>query len=76
VRALFGVNVLIALLDRDHVGHDVATNWLATQLEHGWASSPITENGTARIMASAGYSITQSCSDRSRSRIDICWRSQ
>jgi uncharacterized protein len=56
LRALFDVNVLIALLDRDHVGHDVATNWLATQLEHGWASCPITENGTARIMASPGYS--------------------
>jgi uncharacterized protein len=56
VRALFDVNVLIALLDTDHVGHSVATAWFAAQLEHGWASCPITENGTARIMASAGYS--------------------
>jgi uncharacterized protein len=55
VRALFDVNVLIALLDTDHVGHAVATSWFATHLEHGWASCPITENGTARIMASAGY---------------------
>lgn len=55
MRALFDVNVLIALLDADHVGHAVATRWFATQLEHGWASCPITENGTARIMASAGY---------------------
>jgi hypothetical protein len=56
VRALFDVNVLIALLDTDHVGHSVATAWFAAQLEHGWASCPIIENGTARIMASAGYS--------------------
>jgi toxin-antitoxin system PIN domain toxin len=56
VRALFDVNVLIALLDTDHVGHSVATSWFAAQLDHGWASCPITENGTARIMASAGYS--------------------
>jgi uncharacterized protein len=56
VRALFDVNVLIALLDTDHVSHTVATGWFAAQLEHGWASCPITENGTARIMASAGYS--------------------
>lgn len=56
MRALFDVNVLIALLDTDHVGHSVATAWFAAQLEHGWASCPITENGTARIMASAGYS--------------------
>ncbi len=55
MRALFDVNVLIALLDTDHVGHSVATAWLGAQLEHGWASCPITENGTARVMASAGY---------------------
>jgi len=55
VRSLFDVNVLIALLDSDHVGHAVATAWLAAELQHGWASCPITENGTARIMASPGY---------------------
>ncbi len=56
MRALFDVNVLIALLDSDHVAHSVATAWFAAHLEHGWASCPITENGTARIMASPGYS--------------------
>ena len=55
MRALFDVNVLIALLDTDHVGHTVATSWFADQLKHGWASCPITENGTARIMARPGY---------------------
>ncbi len=55
MRALFDVNVLIALLDSDHVGHRGATSWLAAQLQHGWASCPITENGTARIMANPGY---------------------
>lgn len=55
MRALFDVNVLIALLDTDHIGHAVATSWFSTNLMHGWASCPITENGTARIMASPGY---------------------
>ena len=55
MRALFDVNVLIALLDADHVGHRAATDWFAKNLKHGWASCPITENGTARVMASAGY---------------------
>lgn len=55
MRALFDVNVLIALLDTDHVGHAAATSWYAAHLEDGWASCPITENGTARIMASPGY---------------------
>ena len=54
-RALFDVNVLIALLDEQHVGHSVATAWYARNLDAGWASCPITENGTARIMASPGY---------------------
>ena len=55
MRALFDVNVLIALLDTDHVGNAVATSWFSDQLKHGWASCPITENGTARIMSSQGY---------------------
>lgn len=55
MRALLDVNVLIALLDTDHIGHAVATSWFAANLKHGWASCPITENETARIMASAGY---------------------
>lgn len=54
-RAPFDVNVLIALLDRDHVGHDVATSWYRANLDYGWASCPITENGTARVMSSPGY---------------------
>lgn len=55
MRALLDVNVVIALLDTEHVGHSVATTWFAAELAQGWASCPITENGTARIMASAGY---------------------
>lgn len=55
IRSLFDVNVLIALLDRDHVSHAAATSWHGAHVEHGWASCPITENGTARVMSSPGY---------------------
>ncbi len=55
MRALLDVNVMIALLETEHVGHSVATTWFADELAQGWASCPITENGTVRIMASAGY---------------------
>lgn len=55
LRALFDVNVLIALLDEQHIGHRAATDWFRHNLDAGWASCPITENGTARIMASPGY---------------------
>jgi toxin-antitoxin system PIN domain toxin len=55
MRALVDVNVLTALLDADHVSHLAATRWFAQNLKHGWASCPITENATARVMASVGY---------------------
>jgi toxin-antitoxin system PIN domain toxin len=54
-RALLDINVLIALLDQGHVLHQPATHWLEQQLEHGWATCPITENGVVRIMAQPAY---------------------
>jgi predicted nucleic acid-binding protein len=50
-RALLDINVVIALLDQGHVLHRAATLWLERELEHGWATCPITENGVVRIMA-------------------------
>jgi toxin-antitoxin system PIN domain toxin len=56
MRALLDVNVLIALLDPDHVMHDLATDWFAKQKEEGWATCPITENGFIRIVSHPSYS--------------------
>jgi toxin-antitoxin system PIN domain toxin len=55
-RALLDVNVLIALLDAAHAFHERAHNWWAAHREFGWASCPLTENGTIRIMSHPGYS--------------------
>lgn len=55
MRALLDVNVLIALLDADHVHHAVARDWLALNIEHGWASCPLTQNGCVRIMSQPSY---------------------
>lgn len=55
MRALFDVNVLIALLDMAHPHHDVASAWLKTYIRHGWASCPITQNGCIRIMSQPSY---------------------
>lgn len=55
MRALFDVNVLIALLDRDHVHHAAATVWRDKHIDHGWASCPITQNGCLRIMSQPRY---------------------
>jgi uncharacterized protein len=54
-RALLDINVVIALLDQGHVLHRTAARWLERELEHGWATCPITENGVVRIMAQPAY---------------------
>jgi uncharacterized protein len=55
MRALLDVNVLIALLDADHVLHEPAIAWFSANAAHGWASCPITQNGCLRVMSSPGY---------------------
>jgi hypothetical protein len=55
VRALLDVNVLIALLDSDHASHDSAISWFSKHAREGWASCPITQNGSIRIMSNPGY---------------------
>lgn len=55
MRALLDVNVLIALLDADHVHHRPAQEWLAREGRAGWASCPITQNGCLRILSHARY---------------------
>ena len=54
-RALLDVNVLIALLDADHIHHRRASQWLAEHIAAGWASCAITQNGCVRIMSQPGY---------------------
>lgn len=54
-RSLLDVNVLIALLDSDHISHGVAMGWFAEHARERWSSCPITQNGCIRIMANPGY---------------------
>jgi toxin-antitoxin system PIN domain toxin len=54
-RALLDVTVLLALLDSDHVDHERAGEWLDAEVEAGWASCPITENGFVRILSQPRY---------------------
>jgi uncharacterized protein len=55
MRALLDVNVLIALLDAAHQHHQAARAWLEGNIEHGWASCPITQNGCVRILSQPAY---------------------
>ncbi len=54
-RALLDVNVLLALLDADHVDHALARHWLATEIQQGWASCAVTQNGFVRIISQPRY---------------------
>ncbi|MBA3369625.1 MAG: PIN domain-containing protein [Geodermatophilaceae bacterium] len=54
-RALLDVNVLLALLDSDHVDHHLATDWLEGEISAGWASCAITENGFVRVLSQPRY---------------------
>jgi hypothetical protein len=55
MRALLDVNVLIALLDSAHVHHADARAWLEANIDHGWASCPLTQNGCIRILSQPAY---------------------
>jgi predicted nucleic acid-binding protein len=55
MRALLDVNVLIALLDADHIHHMRARDWFEANIALGWASCAISQNGCIRILSSAGY---------------------
>jgi toxin-antitoxin system PIN domain toxin len=55
VRALFDVNVLLALFDRAHTHQSRALEWSARNRRFGWASCPLTQNGFVRISCQPGY---------------------
>jgi len=55
MRALLDVNVLLALMDRDHIHHRPALAWWRSERGNGWASCPLTQNGFVRILCQANY---------------------
>lgn len=55
MRALLDINVLLALLDADHVDHMAAREWLSAEVENGWASCALTQNGFVRIIGQPRY---------------------
>ncbi|HSF43135.1 MAG TPA: TA system VapC family ribonuclease toxin [Thermoanaerobaculia bacterium] len=55
MRALLDINVLLALLDADHVDHQRAQEWISREIQHGWASCALTQNGFVRIISQPRY---------------------
>jgi len=55
LRAQLDINVLLALLDRDHIQHEQGRRWFQQEVHHGWASCAVTQNGFIRILSQPGY---------------------
>ena len=53
--ALLDVNVLIALLDPQHVHHELCHGWFASRGDAPWASCAITQNAVMRILGNPRY---------------------
>jgi uncharacterized protein len=62
MRALFDVDLLIALFQPDHIHHQRAHQWWEANQNLGWASCPITENGFVRILSQPKYPMPQTVS--------------
>lgn len=55
MRALLDINLLLALLDRGHIHHEQSRSWFEQEVQHGWASCAITQNGCIRILSQPSY---------------------
>lgn len=53
--ALLDVNVLVALFDGAHTHHENAHAWFAARRTHGWATTPLVENGLVRVLSHPAY---------------------
>ena len=52
---LLDVNVLIALVDSEHVHHESAHRWFEQTGQASWATCPMTENALLRILGNSRY---------------------
>ena len=53
--ALLDVNVLIALVDPQHVQHEPSHRWFQAHGGHGWATCSLTQNALLRILGNPRY---------------------
>lgn len=60
---LLDANVLIAMIDPDHVHHAYAQAWFEQAVDEGWATCPITENAFIRIAGKPSYRLVGTPAD-------------
>ncbi len=49
--ALLDVNFLVALFSPQHIHHEAAHLWFQANADRGWATCPMTVNGTIRVLS-------------------------
>jgi len=52
---LLDINMLIALVDRNHTQRAKALDWFLNRPDSGWVTCPLTENGVIRIIGHNSY---------------------
>ena len=60
---LLDANVLIALIDPDHVHNRYAKAWFEQTIDDGWATCPITEHAFIRIAGKSSYQMPGTAAD-------------
>jgi uncharacterized protein len=63
MRALFDVNVLVAMFDAQHLHHTRALHWWSQNRTHGWSTCPLTQNGFLRVVSQPSYPFPVSIAD-------------
>ena len=53
--ALLDVNVLIALVDPQHVHHEPSHRWFQAHGGHGWATCPLSQNPLLQFLGNPHY---------------------
>ncbi|MDO5093374.1 MAG: hypothetical protein Q4D79_08130 [Propionibacteriaceae bacterium] len=53
--ALLDISVLLALVDPGHKHHEQAHDWATREVDDGWATCAITQNGLVRILSQPKY---------------------
>src|SRR3954471_17436510 len=70
---LLDVNVLVALLDGNHIHHSAVVPWFEANRSRGSATCPITENAFLRTLSRPGYSeIFRSVSELRELLNEVC----
>ncbi len=71
---LLDANVLIALIDPDHVHNAYARAWFEQTVDEGWATCPITQHAFIRIAGKPSYQLSGTASDMAEILKRVCER--